>query len=760
MLRLKMGRACALLPLLSAPLAHAGEIALDVATTAAAGNDDLTAVTVTDRRATTAAADYPATVVSVDQRQVRESVNAVDAEDAARYLPGIFIRKRNYGDTQPVLATRDWGVNSSARTLVYVDDIPVSALVANNNTIGAPRFGMVSPEQIERIDMLYGPYASEYSGNSMGGVMRIVTRMPEQTEFSFDQVGALQSFNLYGTDRSFGTSQTSATAAGRTGDLSWFLGGSFLDSVSQPLSLVTGSTAPAGTSGAIVADNKTGQQADVLGAGGLLQVREANILLRLGYDLTPVWRVTWLADFWRNVAHADVSTYLVDAQGKPTFGRVAGFASNRYQLLENHVMNGVSLKPDSRGEWDGEAVVTFYDFLQDRQLSPAGVSTGTDFTTNGRLADYGGTQWGTADLKGVWRPLGFDGPQALSFGAHADRYVLDNPTWNTVGWTELAGVHGSLYSSGRGRTETQALWFTDQWTLTPQWRATVGARLEHWRADEGYNYSGTTGVAQPAEAAYALSPKATLSWQPGADWTLTGSVARAVRFPTVSELYQLVSTGSTYTSPNPDLAPEKDIIGELAVACAFKGGSARLSLFQENTRDALISQTSMLAGYAAPVTYVQNVGEVRNRGVELAGQEAGLLAGFDVSGSVTFVDSTILSDSAFASSAGTTATGRHAPYVPRWRATLVTTYRPAPGWAVTLAGRYSGQQYSTLDNTDNTPQVFGAFDSFLVLDARVHWEATDHLAVSLGVDNLTDRIYFIYHPFPQRTVVADLHFRF
>jgi iron complex outermembrane receptor protein len=27
---------------------------------------------------------------------------------------------------------------------------------------------------------------------------------------------------------------------------------------------------------------------------------------------------------------------------------------------------------------------------------------------------------------------------------------------------------------------------------------------------------------------------------------------------------------------------------------------------------------------------------------------------------------------------------------------------------------------------------------------------------SLGIDNLTNRRYFLFHPFPQRTVVAEL----
>jgi iron complex outermembrane receptor protein len=237
-------------------------------------------------------------------------------------------------------------------------------------------------------------------------------------------------------------------------------------------------------------------------------------------------------------------------------------------------------------------------------------------------------------------------------------------------------------------------------------------------------------------------------------------VAKAVRFPTVAELYQLVATGSTFTSPNANLKPERDVSGELAIERALDEGSVRVSLFQENTRDAMISQTSILPGYVVPVTFFTNVGEVRNRGIELvADHDNVLIRGLELSGSVTFVDSTILSNESFASAAGTTSDGKHAPYVPRWRATALATYRPTPAWAITLAGRYSGKQYSTLDNTDNTSDVFGAFDSFVVFDLHASYQINYQLSASFGVDNLNNRKYFLYHPFPQRTYVASLKFR-
>jgi hypothetical protein len=86
--------------------------------------------------------------VSITQRRAEETVNLVDAEDAVKYLPSVFLRKRNNGDTQATLATRVWGTSSSARSLIFADGVPLTALVANNNTVGGPRWGLVAPPEV------------------------------------------------------------------------------------------------------------------------------------------------------------------------------------------------------------------------------------------------------------------------------------------------------------------------------------------------------------------------------------------------------------------------------------------------------------------------------------------------------------------------------------------------------------------------------------------------------------------------------------
>ena len=60
------------------------------------------------------------------------------------------------------MTTRTSGVGASARSLIMVDGALLSPLIANNNNVGGPRWGMVSPEEIERVDVMYGPFSAAY----------------------------------------------------------------------------------------------------------------------------------------------------------------------------------------------------------------------------------------------------------------------------------------------------------------------------------------------------------------------------------------------------------------------------------------------------------------------------------------------------------------------------------------------------------------------------------------------------------------------
>jgi iron complex outermembrane receptor protein len=165
---------------------------------------------------------------------------------------------------------------------------------------------------------------------------------------------------------------------------------------------------------------------------------------------------------------------------------------------------------------------------------------------------------------------------------------------------------------------------------------------------------------------------------------------------------------------------------------------------------------------AVPVSFVQNVDKTRQRGIEVVGEKNDvLIKGLDLSGSLTQVDARIRANSGYVpTTAGATSVGKRTPYVPEWRATALATYRPDDKWTWTLAGRYSSRLYATVDNTDVNPGTYQGFQGYFVMDVRVRYQADRHWSAALGVDNLNDREYFLFHPFPQRTLSAELKYDF
>jgi iron complex outermembrane receptor protein len=706
----------------------------------------------------------------VTAQKLQETVNIVDTADAVKYLPSLFVRKRNYGDNQSVLATRTWGLSSSARTLIYADDILLSNLLGNNNGNATPRWGMVAPEEIARVDFLYGPFAAMYPGNSIGGVLQITTRTPDKPEFSFRQTEAFQTFDFYKTSDTYRTDQSSASFGNRWGDLSVFIAANVQNSYSQPLNWITTGGTPANTSGTVPQLNRIYQVANVIGAGGLLHTDQGNLKGKFVLDVTDWLKAAYTVGFFENKQESRVESYLRDTNtGNPTYGGNAtvggaNFAAARFNLEQQQLANAFSLKTDTRGPLDGELVLTRFDYLKDIQRNPFTVGAGLSFTDVGKIARLDGTNWTTLDAKGIWR-TSFAGQHEVSFGVHGDRYELVNPVYQTPNWQSSIDATSVFYSNAVGKTQTVALWAQDAWRFAPQWKLTVGGRFEQWRAFDGFNLNTQTDSAggilkstpaiQPTLDAARFSPKASLAWEPSRDWQVTASAGIANRFPTVTELYQTTTQPGLLVVPNPNLRPEEALATELAIERKFTDGKVRLSLFEDHTRDAIIAQNTSVPSTTVIASIATNIDKIRSRGAELAWQKDNVLvAHLELFGSITYVDARIVSDPTFVS-ATTTAVGKRVPNVPEWRSTLGATYRPTDAWAFTVVGRWQSKTFSTLDNIDTNPNVYQAFDPFVVVDARMQYKVSQNGTLNFGVDNIFNEKYHLFHPFPQRTFVLS-----
>jgi len=712
-----------------------------------------------------AAQDVPNTKESVDAAKLRETVNLRNSEDSLRYFPSLFVRKRHIGDTQAPLATRTSGVGASARSLVYADGILLSALIGNNNNFASPRWGMVSPEEIEHVDVLYGPFSAEYPGNSIGAVVNITTRMPEKLEASTTLAGNLQHFDQYATRGSYPAYQFAGTVGDRIGAFTWFASANHVDSKSQPLDYVTVNRPTASSAvgvpvtGAFEDLNRLGQPIYVVGAGGFEHQRQNNLKLRLGLDLSNSIKLSWRTGLFLNDTASHARTYLADASGSPIYAGpvniqghtvtvpASAFSNQVYRFDERHWLHAATIE-QSTDAFFWSLIGSIYDYAKDEQRIPSTALPAAKIGGPGSIVRMNGTGWRTLDLHAYSRSIqGHD----LHGGAHYDGFTLKSRRFATDDWID--GPAGALTQESTGDTRTLALWAEDHWTISPAFMLTMGARYEWWKAYDGRNFNAAPAldVDQPSRTAQGLSPKVSLRWEPAHRWSVNLSAARALRFPTVSELYQAISTGPTISIPNPDLRPEKANSAELAVERTLRGGSIRISLFREGIKDALIAQSAPLNNSTQLFNYVQNIGRVRTNGAELAIEKRNLVPHFDLSASVTFADTKIVSDPTFPA-----AEGKMIPQVPRRKATIVATWRPTDRLSLTGAARYSSRMFGTVDNSDVVGHTFQGFEGYFVADARAVYRLTPKIDIAAGVENLTDERYFLFHPFPGRTFTAEL----
>ena len=404
----------------------------------------LGSVIVSGSRPTSLPSQIPTTIEGITALEIETRINATDSEDALKYLPSLLVRKRYVGDyNHAVLSTRASGTGNSARSLVYADGILLSNLLGNGAAF-TPRWGLVTPEEIERVDVLYGPFSAAYPGNSVGAVVDYLTRMPTRFEAHAKIGYFVQPFELYNTKQSYKGWQASASVGSREGGFSWWLNVNRLDSEGHPLVFATRlksagsttSTVPTtAVTGAVEGLNRANQDWFLIGSSTQYHTVQDHAKAKLSYSITPTLKASYTFGLWQNTSDGRSESYLRDAAGNPVYsGNISinglaytAAAGNSARLLAtdfpltrevlSHTMHALSIKSNTREVFDWEVATSLYDYGRDRARSNSTPLPGADARGAGRLTDQKGTGWSNLSLKGIWRPGGADGAHVADFGA-------------------------------------------------------------------------------------------------------------------------------------------------------------------------------------------------------------------------------------------------------------------------------------------------------------------------------------------------------
>ena len=139
---------------------------------------------------------HVAVVTSMTREDIEQTVNTMTTAETFKYMPSVLVRERFIGDRNATVEGRVNNPQDSARTMVFADGVLLSNYLGNSYAY-PPRWGMVSPQEIDRIDVIAGPFSALYPGNSVSGVYTITTRMPDHFELHFSGNAALQPFTWY-----------------------------------------------------------------------------------------------------------------------------------------------------------------------------------------------------------------------------------------------------------------------------------------------------------------------------------------------------------------------------------------------------------------------------------------------------------------------------------------------------------------------------------------------------------------------------------
>ena len=639
-----------------------------------------------------------------------EGINATTVEDFIKYEPSLVVRRRYIGDSNGTLGIRGSNMFQTTRSMVYADGLPLHYLLQTRYS-GAPRWSLVSPDETQAVEVVYGPFSAEYSGNAMGGVVNIETRLPTEREFHAEAAIFAQDYQHLGTDDTFVGHREFLSYGDKFEDLSVYVFHNHLASKSQPQSFRYSSiTTPVGgetaVTGGITGLTSTGGTVMNYADSGGEEVTTDLTKIKLGYEFQD-WLALVTVAFEDRDKESRPSNYLLDAGGNPFWsgsavmnGNAFTVSSSRFAISDNNrqtALLGVGLEgPMGSSGWDMTADFSFFDVMEDKTLSSSRNPLDPAYTAAGRVSEYEDTGWVTLDLKA--RTQEFMGRNDMSFvtGYHFDRYSLQIHDYNSNDYA--AGEKTSRRTSTGGKTSTQALFAQWGWDFAPDWDLALGGRYEQWKMKDGFYYRYGGDIEDYADRTEdGFSPKLSLGLTPSGPWKYRYSVAKAYRFPIVEELYKNEEATNSTSIADADLKPEIGIHHNLMAERAIANGFMRFNLFHETIDDVIFNQRITLPDSSTVSSFLP-IEEVTTTGFEFVLQQSQLFdSKLDARFNVSYTDSEITKHST-----NTSVVGNDAPRMPHWRANMLLTYNFSHLWDASAGLRYASDSYGSLDNSDTT----------------------------------------------------------
>ncbi len=688
--------------------------------------------------------DVPASITVITKEDIKKQ-NIQTVDQALAQVPGAFETPRKiFGDSMTNVNLRGFPADTQKRTLVLLDGQNISTAYTNSVA-----WTSMPVENIERIEVIRGPFSALYGGSAMGGVINIITKTAKKLEMlAHGGYGTYDSWTYY------------LGAGDRLWDKVSIQGGfNFRSTAGYASNLVTkmaskGAASPKVT-GWIPTTTNTGSATNIIGDSGDNFWNDYSINGKISWDIAAGHKVTFstLASYY-TYGYDKFHTYLTNtATGAPVTTGTVGLVGTNTKftgLTEGAFLSG-----------NGRQRTQVYNLTSEHSLTDT-----TKLKFHGGLVNQPENWYTTPAASAIYS----SGPGTFSTTpsrnwvgelqvdqAIGKKQMLVGGLTYTTGWAQTQnrnltswrdpGTQGSLSYTGGGRDRNIGAYLQDEIAWHPMFSTVAGLRLDWWQTYGG-NYMQSAGapiVRLASRSECAVSPKVALLFRPWEWMTWRTSVGTAFRAPNIYELYTTWRTqmGTIYKG-NPNLNPETTFSWEIGTTLKpFKRTTFTATYFENYVND-LIYRTTDPSDPTGKTQLNQNAAKATIRGVELEINQK-LWSWLEVFGNTTLVDARI-NDNPY----NPASVGRKITNTPRQQFNFGVTVNY---WKIkaNLAGRYYSKLYSTDNNSDVVNNVYGSYDPAFTLNSKVIFSPVQYVDLSLAVDNMFNRQYFYYYPSPGRT---------
>lgn len=714
-------------------------------------------IVVTATRTEKPVEESPVAVSVITSKDIEKSA-AKTADEALKYTPGTFHWQRS-GLVEPHPFIHMRGFSGSSRNLSLMDGLPL-----NDAAYGTTHWQAVPLENIERIEVVRGPFSALYGGGAMGGVVNIITKTPMKREFSSSVSHGTYNTQIYKLvygDRLWDKLSISLGYEGRKTD------GYGNNIITKEATAATG-TIPV-TGWERTTDPQGVKTLYIIGDRGEEHLRQDIFYGKMSFDITPKSNISFSVNHTdRYLDKRDYKTYLKNAAGNPVdTGEITFYDEGDKKMTikpgDFLLKTGDNWRKQTiySAKYSNEIAegITLKVNLGLNDIDTDAISAGGDATLTG-----GPGELSKSPDKSYHNDIQINFPLAkrhiMTTGVSYSNLWNERTVWSLSNWTDK-GSKGNVTRETEGKSNLFAIYLQDEILLHERLTLYLGGRYDYWRVSDGRVMLTTPTPQETTYSAHSdshFSPKVSIHYKPFETTILRTSAGQSFRPPLITDLYaRSFHYPDTWTLGNPDLKPEVATSWELGLSQKLFNEKTLFSAiyFESYVDDLIVSIATKTDPATGRVIENQNANAAK---AKIKGIEAEIKQKITKSLSA-FANFTWQDAITKENPADRESEGKHLRLIPEIMYNVGLAFSRS-GFDANLTTKYVSKIYGRNDNKDRARGVPWGYDSIFVTDLKASYQFTKWAKVSLDVNNLFDREYYYSYKAPERTVMGTLTLTF